>query len=1272
MRFCSTGPSIPDSLLRERDAGRVVFLCGAGVSVPAKMPTFVKLTKLVIEDLAPVEDSDVLQVFEPWVNAKTNIPVTARTSLDQIFNMLQQEFGRDQVGKLVTKHLGIGDPAMVDTSKHSIIARISSSRDGVSQIVTTNFDHLFEHACEGASTGYYEPPSFPDLRHGVPLTGITYLHGRLAEESSAIHDYVLSSSDFGRAYLAEGWATSFIRSLLEKYTVILLGYQAEDPPVKYLLQGLSSVRGQNRHMLYAFDRGQPDVVGSKWQDRGVVPIAYGNDHELLWDSLEAWAERSDDPGKWTSSILAMAQEEPSALKAHQRGMVCHVIQTSSGAKLFAEADPIPPAEWLCVFDKNCRSAKRISSHRPGEGVFAATEAFGLDDDPSFEGQGVSKIAQTGEDFISWRRGDDSPDSIHRLSRAFPEGHEPIPARLFHLARWMTKIVDQPTLAWWAARQPGLHPRLLVSLKLATEEAKDLPQDARTLWHIILEALTAPYDTHSQSWFHLQTRIKRNGWSSSVLRAFQEATEPIFKIKSPGGTAEAKPPPKAWSDTAWPQIAEIDIEFPDMPRDELEIPDEIVPEVFSIIQRNLVRTVERLHECQKPWFHVKSLYRENTNGDGYIAKSDAFVFYFKFLLDRLSEINPNLLKGQIATWSRPEEIVFDKLRLYVLNKPELYNSQTVAEHIISCDDISLWNPKHKQELLYLLRDRWSGFNDNERRRIAARVLNGRPRYPNEDDEQFELHRNEEAAVRFGWLVQAGCEMPAPSLKRWGKIKRQIPNWNDAWTESAAQTPEGRSGWIRTNEDASVLEGVPVSKILAIAAENAGRSMMEFIERRPFVGLVKEQPTKAIAALSVAATRGEYPVEFWNEIISHWPLTPSHHANRDFCEAIRKLPQDVVLKLRSEITTWLEKNLEGIAEIDETYAFNLFDDLLSGLLSGEESATESALSAVHSAGVEVGRSRSTITHAINGPIGKATTAMLSLLSRRTPAPAQGMPVEFSTRFERLLGATGEGKEHAACLLAERVDWLTLVAPDWTKNKMNSWFELDHPRCEAAWNGILWNGKIPSASVFDEIKEAFLEIFPKIYSWNWNDTAEENAHGWVVCASVFSSGKFTGISFEQARQCIRRMTQKGHQEVIRFLARVGQDNEDGWRMYVIPFIDHAWPKETRFQTENTTHAWISALEDSSENFPDVLDAVKPYLRPMTSVHYGLFGLTSEAEDKESLTSKFPYQTLDLLDTVISNNPGNAPYDLDRALQSLAEARPEIVSNHKYARLQELSALR
>ena len=235
MRFHPDGPSIPDILLHRCDAGRVVFLCGAGVSVPSGMPNFVDLTQYVIELFDPPTDSAIMAAFRPWLvdQSAANVP------LDQIFNLLHLEYGKDEVNALVTERLSVPLESKDFGREHGLIKRISSSQRGVPQIVTTNFDRLFEVGQEGEHLVRHVPPAFPDLNFGLKIEGVTYLHGRLVEATSESHPYVLSSADFGRAYLSEGWATKFIRHLLERYTVVLVGYQAEDAPIKYLLQGLN-------------------------------------------------------------------------------------------------------------------------------------------------------------------------------------------------------------------------------------------------------------------------------------------------------------------------------------------------------------------------------------------------------------------------------------------------------------------------------------------------------------------------------------------------------------------------------------------------------------------------------------------------------------------------------------------------------------------------------------------------------------------------------------------------------------------------------------------------------------------------------------------------------------------------------------------------------------------------------------------------------------------------------------------------------------------------
>jgi hypothetical protein len=57
MRFTEIGPNVPNELLDSRDAGDVVFLCDAGISIPAGLPDFFKLTVDVADRLGVQPDS---------------------------------------------------------------------------------------------------------------------------------------------------------------------------------------------------------------------------------------------------------------------------------------------------------------------------------------------------------------------------------------------------------------------------------------------------------------------------------------------------------------------------------------------------------------------------------------------------------------------------------------------------------------------------------------------------------------------------------------------------------------------------------------------------------------------------------------------------------------------------------------------------------------------------------------------------------------------------------------------------------------------------------------------------------------------------------------------------------------------------------------------------------------------------------------------------------------------------------------------------------------
>ncbi len=230
--------------------------------------------------------------------------------------------------------------------------------DGRIRLVTTNFDILFE-SCD-TSLLCSRPPRLPDPRRNEEFEGIIHLHGHVDQNyAGAVGDgFVLSSSAFGRAYLSEGWATSFMKSILDRYVVVFVGYTADDPPVQYLLEALNSDSTSLKE-VYALQAGSQDEAEAKWGHKGVRPIAYDerDNHRALWDTLRAWAVRAQNPDAWYQDVIGMAQRGPEALLPHERGQVAHVVSTLHGARKFLASTDPPPAEWLCVFDPTIRYSR---------------------------------------------------------------------------------------------------------------------------------------------------------------------------------------------------------------------------------------------------------------------------------------------------------------------------------------------------------------------------------------------------------------------------------------------------------------------------------------------------------------------------------------------------------------------------------------------------------------------------------------------------------------------------------------------------------------------------------------------------------------------------------------------------------------------------------------------------------------------------------------------------------------------------------------------------
>ncbi len=292
MKFVRQGPDIPERLLLAHEDGRVVLFCGAGISYPARLPDFAGLVAKIYQYLS-VTPNPVQQA------------AIKAGRFDTAIGLLEADVvgGRESVRRALATILTPDLTTPNATVTHEALLTLAKNREGRTRLITTNFDRLFEQVIEVKllSTPSYQAPLLP-----VPKNrwdGMVYLHGLLpaTPTPSDLERLVISSGDFGLAYLAERWAARFVSELFRNYTVCFVGYSINDPVLRYMMDALAADRllGESPPEMFAFGsfpKGRETERANEWKAKNVTPILYREHqhHTYLHKTLRAWAETYRD------------------------------------------------------------------------------------------------------------------------------------------------------------------------------------------------------------------------------------------------------------------------------------------------------------------------------------------------------------------------------------------------------------------------------------------------------------------------------------------------------------------------------------------------------------------------------------------------------------------------------------------------------------------------------------------------------------------------------------------------------------------------------------------------------------------------------------------------------------------------------------------------------------------------------------------------------------------------------------------------------------------
>jgi hypothetical protein len=718
---------LPDELLTARDEGRVLFFCGAGVSREnAHLPDFFDLAREVLAKLRALPDSRASKLVEASKKLGAISGVGSVIAADRIFGLLEQDFPVPSIERAVGDVLR--PPANVDLRAHRILLDLCRSTDGKVRLVTTNFDRLFEAAAPKAAV--WTPARLPELSEIASFDGIVHLHGVFddAYQAPVGGSFILSSAEFGRAYLAEGWATRFIRNVMDSYRVVFVGYAADDPPVQYLLEALSRRADAKPSGLYAFQSGRPDEARALWSQKGVTAIAYDSTdgHAPLWDTLSAWAERARSPARWQRRLLRRAEKGPEVLEPHERGQIVHLAMTDEGARAIAMSNL--PASWLCSFDPAMRYARpaRLNFTDADSPLKDPFTDYGLDADTPPDPVSRDELPRQIEilagsvdvfgpgpvDRLVAAGGLRGPSALHTTE---------LPIRLKSLAPWLSKVCDQPAAIWWAAGQSGLHPEIEGIVTFALRQ-KQVARETRQAWHYLFECWKLPHQPDYPSTIAVQEAIAKDGWTGQNLRRYAELFRPALTARQPFWRGHYPATPGSFK---LRDLVDLDVMYPNR-HIPINVPDEQLSNVIPLARQNLELAVDLEREVSPYVPRVASIDLDPTLG-GTSSERDfginVPVFEYIAFFERCVKLNPIFARQEFDAWRQGDDPVFGRLRVWSCRQPDFLEEYTACETLAGVHDIVLWGERDKRDVLLALRDLWDRMSRDMKAKIEDRLIKG---------------------------------------------------------------------------------------------------------------------------------------------------------------------------------------------------------------------------------------------------------------------------------------------------------------------------------------------------------------------------------------------------------------------------------------------------------------------------------------------------------------------------------------------------------------------
>lgn len=1269
MQFVINGPDIPDALLQAHEEGRVVFFCGAGISYPAGLPGFKGLVR---------------EIYRRNGTTPSDIERAAldRDHFDGTLDLLERRLPgqRLAVRRALAQTLKPSLRLKGATGSHAALLRLAHNRDGALRLVTTNFDRVFHAAAKRTGQPFqaYTAPMLP-IPKSSRWNGLVYLHGLLPEgtDDTALNRLVVTSGDFGLAYLTERWAARFVSELFRNYVVCFVGYSINDPVLRYMMDALAADRmlGEVIPQAWALGDCEPGQEARKtieWEAKGVTPILYHvaagtHDHSGLHQTLHAWAETYRDgvTGK-ERIVVAHALARPSASTRQDDfvGRVLWALSDPSGlpARRFAEFNPVPSLDWLLD-------------------AFSV-DRYGHTDLARF---GVPPQAETNEKLRFSLIQRPAPYPLAPAMRLIAGGVSSTQWDdvMFQIGRWLVRHINDPRLVLWIAQRGGqLHDqwtwlvehRLDELAKLEREgkasELEDIRAHApnaipgppmRTLWRLLLSRrVKSPW--REPDLYRWKDRLLREGLTATLRLDLRELLSPMVSLRKPFRWGEE--PESADEPTLLRQVVDWELvlyadHVHTALRDLADGPlQAALPALLDDIQQLLRDALDLLLELgesdersDRSHWDLPSI-SPHWQNRGFRD----WVSLIELLRDSwlaVRRVDGARAAQSAAAWFGLPYPTFKRLALFAASQEGCIAPERWAGWLLADRAWWLWAVDTQREVMRLLVLQGHRLTPASQQLLESAILAGPPREMYRDDlepDRWQRLVEESVWLHLAKLNASGLVLGTASALRFAELSKLHPQW-----QLSANERDEFTHWMSGTGDPDFEEDRDVD----IAPRNRHKLVQWLVKRPPERRPLYEDTWRDVCrtrffhclyALCDLARKGVWPVARWREALQVWSEEGLISRSwRYAAPLVLKMPHEEFQEIAHGVSWWLQaasKSINRHRAISLSLCRRVMDlplDEDSGIKKGNGEPIKQP-----------------VAEAINHPIGHVGQALVNLWFKQEPNDSEGLPPKFETLFSELCDVRIPRFRHGRVVLSSRLIALFRVDRPWTEQHLLPLFDWTAKPNEAkgAWEGFLWSPRLfrPLMLAF---KAQFLDTV-----LHYGDLSE-HAQQFAAFLTYASLGSVDGYTADEWRTAFAALPHEGLQESAGALAQAlegaaGQ-REEYWKNRIRPFWQDVWPKSRDLATPAIAGSLARMCIAAGTEFPEALAAVHDWLRPIEHAYYVVHRLS-----ESGLCSRFPADALRLLSAVVGEQPWPTP-ELGECLDAIAKANPKVVSSPAYQRLRE-----